>query len=257
MESTFRAAIPRVPSASNAAELSDTPAALGAAAWLEQNLLKAAAELAAVGRARPGFEKGVADIFRKAPIQAWEADRWLRGMKLRLIRMEAFFFRAGTQKRSALSLFVRNERGLNVGLRREAITQMATYVSMITDLGYDRNQTRFESRFMDVLVTDREDRPWIYAENKASARTLERLCARLTSDFAEGIPFVANDAPIAGVDDAIMKANHIWNHRPSYFWAVSPTSRRAFQVAYSEAGFRLVETPQIPTVDEQPALPAF
>ena len=257
MGSTFRADTPRVPSANNLNEFPDTSAALGAAAWLEQNLLRAAADLAAAGRARPGFETGVADVFRKAPVQAWEADRWLRGIKLRLIRMEAFFFRAGTQKRSALSLFVRNERGLNVGLRREAITQMATYVSMITDLGYQRSRTRFESRFMDVLVTDRDDKPWIYAENKASARTLERLCGRLTSDFVERIPFVADDAPIAGIDDAVMKANHIWNHRPRYFWAVSPTLRRAFQVVYSEAGFRLVETGQIPTVDEQPSLPAF
>ena len=232
-------------------------AALGAAAWLEQNLLRAAAELAAAGRARIGFEKGVGDIFRKAPIQSWEADRWLRGMKLRLIRMEAFFFRAGTQKRSALSLFVRNERGLNVGLRREAITQMATYVSTITDLGYERSQTKFESRFMDVLVTDREGRPWIYAENKALARTLERLCARLTTDFAEGIPFVPDDAPTAGVDDAVMKANHIWKQRPSYFWGVSPTLRRAFQVIYSDAGFRLSETERVPMADEQPTSPVF
>ncbi len=232
-------------------------AALGAAAWLELNLLKAADELAAAGRARAGVSKGGADVLRRAPIQAWEADRWLRGIKLRLIRMEAFFFRAGTQKRAALSLFVRNERGLNVGLRREAITQMATYVSLITDYGYERGRTRFESRFMDVLVVDRNDHAWIYAENKALGRTLEKLCGRLTGDFSDGVPLIPDDESARSVDDAVMKANHIWNHRPSHFWAVSPTVRKAFEVIYTEAGFRLLETGKVPTADEQPAVDVF
>lgn len=232
-------------------------AALGAAGWLELNLLKAAEELAAAGRARVGFAQAVAETLRRAPIQAWEADRWLRGMKLRLIRMEAFFFRAGTQKRAALSLFVRNERGLNVGLRREAITQMATYVSLITDYGYERARTRFESRFMDVLVVDRNERAWIYAENKALGRTLEKLCDRLASDFSESVPLIPDDEDARPVDDAVMKANHIWNHRPSHFWAVSPTLRKAYEVIFTEAGFRLVETGKIPTADEQPSFEAF
>jgi len=232
-------------------------AALGTAAWLELNLLKAAEELAAAGRARVGFAKAVGDTLRRAPIQAWEADRWLRGIKLRLIRMEAFFFRAGTQKRAALSLFVRNERGLNVGLRREAITQMATYVSLITDFGYERSRTHFESRFMDVLVVDRNDRAWIYAENKALGRTLEKLCDRLGGDFSESVPLIPDDESTRSVDDAVMKANHIWNHRPSHFWAVSPTVRKAFEVIYTEAGFRLVETGKIPAADEQPSVEVF
>jgi hypothetical protein len=171
--------------------------------------------------------------------------------------MEAFFFRAGTQKRSALSLFVRNDRGLNVGLRREAITQMATYVSLITDLGYARGLTRFESRFMDVLVLDRAQRPWIYAENKASGRTLEKLCDRLEGEFAEHVPIIDDDAPLSGVDDAVMKANHIWRQRPAYFWGVSPGVRRAYDVRYGDRGFRLAPAPGIPHADEMPALPSF
>jgi hypothetical protein len=248
-----------MPRTSNQAVSQDTgqAAALGAAAWLEQNLLKSAGELSLAGRARAGFAESVADLLRRMPIQPWEADRWLRGIKLRLIRMEAFFFRAGTQKRSALSLFVRNGRGLNVGLRREAITQMATYVSLVTDFGYERARTRFESRFMDVLVLDRNDRAWIYAENKAAGRTLERLCDRLSGEFAEAVPRLSGDEPPGSVDDAVMKANHIWAHRPTYFWAVSPALRKAFEVRYAEEGFRLAEVDRIPAADEQPAFSPF
>lgn len=233
---------------------SDGP--LGAAAWLERNLQRAARELAAAGRARPAFDLSVADTLRRLPIQVWEADRWLRGIKLRMIRMEDFFFRAGSRKRSALSLFVRNKQGLNVGFRREAITQMATYVSLITDFGYGRRQTRFESRFMDVLVTDRAQRPWIYAENKAAARTQEKLCARLRQDFEREAPRLSEEE-FERADDAVMKAHHIWKHRPTYFWAVSPTLRQAFQVIYGEYGFRLLDASSIPTADEQPSYDVF
>lgn len=236
---------------------SPASAALGAAEWMEQNLLRSAEELAAAGRASMGFTKAVAQALRKAPIQGWEADRWLRGIKLRLIRMEAFFFRAGTQKRSALSLFVRNERSQNVGLRREAITQMATYVSLITDFGYERSKTRFESRFMDVLVLDHADRAWIYAENKAAGRTLDKLCDRLISGFADHVPVISPDDEFRSIDDAVMKANHIWAHRPAFFWGVSPSLRRAFEVEYLERGFRLKDVEKIPHADDRPAVPAF
>ena len=236
---------------------SGTAGALGAAAWLEQNLLKSAEELAEAGRASLGFTKSVSEALRKAPIQPWEADRWLRGIKLRLIRMEAFFFRAGTQKRSALSLFVRNERNQNVGLRRESITQMATYVSLITDFGYDRSKTRFESRFMDVLVLGLADHAWIYAENKAAGRTLEKLCSRLRADFADHVPVIDDEASLRSIDDAVMKANHIWRHRPAFFWGVSPSVRRAFEVVYGHHGFRLVDVEEIPHADNQPAPVAF
>jgi hypothetical protein len=213
---------PRVASGDPSTDPAGPAAALGAAAWLEHNILRSAADLAAAGRARAGLTEAVGETLRKIPIQPWEADRWLRGIKLRLIRMEEFFFRAGVQKRSALSLFVRNEKGLNVGLRREAITQMATYVSLVTDYGYERRRTRFESRFMDVLVLDRQQRPWIYAENKAAERTLDRLCERLALEFSDGVPRI-NEEDEARVDDAVMKASHLWKHRPPYFWAVSPT----------------------------------
>ena len=126
-----------------------------------------------------------------------------------------------------------------------------------TDYGYERARTRFESRFMDVLVTDRNDRAWIYAENKALGRTLERLCQRLSGDFSESVPIIPEDQLARKIDDAVMKANHIWNHRPSHFWAVSPTVRKAFEVIYTEAGFRLVETGKIPTADEQPSFSEF
>ena len=226
--------------------------ALGGAAWLTDMIVRSAAELLAAGRARVAFDRAVRDALDENPIQEWEADRWLRGVRLRLVKMEAFFFRAGTDKRGALSLFVRNANGLNVGLRREAVTQMATYVSLITDFGHGRARTRFESGHMDVAVYDPAGDVWIYAENKASATTLRRLCARLAENFADGVPLVPAEAKPGSVDDSVMKANHIWRHRPRHFWGVSPTERQAFDVVYGAAGFRLAPTEGIPTADEAP-----
>jgi len=153
-------------------------------------------------------------------------------VKLRLVKMEAFFFRAGVQKRGAVSLFVRNAAGLNVGLRREAITQIATDVSLVTDFGYPRARTFFETGHMDVAVYDEAGDAWIYAGNKASPRTLARLCERLGRDYFNGVPMMPEDAAPGSVDDAVMKANHIWRHRPTYFWGVSPTARAAYAVTF-------------------------
>lgn len=227
---------------------------LGGAAWLSEMTVRSAADLLRAGKARHAFDAVIRRTLDENPIQEWEADRWLRGIRLRLVKMESFFFRAGTSKRGATSLFVRNLDGLNVGLRREAITQIATYVSLVTDFGYGRKRTRFETGHMDVAVHNEAGEAWIYAENKALPRTLERLCERLSTLFSGGVPLVPEEARPGSVDDAVMKANHIWRHRPRYFWGVSPTSRKAFEVRFSGVGFRLEPIGGIPTADETPAL---
>lgn len=212
------------------------------AGWLTRLIVEAAREIHAAGRAKARFAEAIEEAFGRLPIQEWEADRWMRGRKLRLLKMEAPFFRAGTGKSGSLSLFVRNEAGLNVGLRREAITQMATYVSLITDYGYGRDQTRYEHRWMDVAVV-RPAGAWLYAENKAAERVLLKLCARLEKEFAEGLPPVT--AENEG-DDAVMKATHILTQRPRYFWAVCPTARQAYEVAYRSNGFHLARIADVP-----------
>src|SRR5689334_24675414 len=92
-----------------------SPAGSPLVQWLHCSIVSAAAELVAAQRARPKLAESVAEILRESPVQEWEADRWMRGVKLRLIRPEAYFFRAGREKRGAVSLFVRNEEGMNVG----------------------------------------------------------------------------------------------------------------------------------------------
>ncbi len=114
--------------------------------WLQRLIRSAAVDLERLGKAIFGLTRSVDRIFDENPIQAWEADGWARGLKLGLLRLEGYFFRAGSGKRSSLSFFVRNDQGLYVGLRRESITQAATYVSLVTDYGYHRTQTRFESQ---------------------------------------------------------------------------------------------------------------
>jgi len=242
-------------------ENKDVPASPWAA-WLTGLIVSSARDLEKAGRACHRFESKILEAFEKRPIQKWEADRWFRGLKLRLIRTADYFFRAGAGKRAPLSLFVRNAAGLNVGLRREAITQAATYITLVTDYGYPRGTTRFESRWMDVVVYDpdrpeagdifedtfSDSSPRIYAENKAEETVLRKLCGRLETEFATHVPVVEEPEPgnhKAG-DDALMKAHHIWVNRPRFFWAVSPTLRQAYRVDYGDTGFRLFAEPDIP-----------
>ena len=67
-------------------------------------------------------------------------------------------------------------------------------------------------------------------------------------DFANGVPFPDEERPH---DDALMKAQHIWLHRPRYFWAVCPTRQSIYSVEFgSSAGFRLKPAERLPTALE-------
>jgi hypothetical protein len=217
--------------------------------WLHSIIVKSAIQLETAGGTRFCFATSIQEALEKNPIQDWEAALWARGLKSRLIRMEGYFFRAGTGKSSCLSFFVRNEQGLQVGLRRESITQAATYVTLITDYGFARGSTRFETGWMDVAVFDEKGDAYIYAENKANEKTLQKLCGRLASEFQNGVPFFREEE-MQKVDDAVMKAHHIWRHRPKYFWGVSPQSKRSFAIRYSRTGFGLELAGSIPTLCE-------
>jgi len=194
------------------------------------------------------FGRSIQGGLAKCPVQDWEEAAWARGLKTGLIRLESYFFRVGSGKRSPLSFFIRTDADLYVGLRRESITQAATYVSLVTDYGYSRAQTRFESRWMDVVVYNPTGHAWIYAENKASHKTLEKLCRRLATEFIDDIPAV--DLEKKTVDDALMKARHIWKNRPPYFWAVCPTEHRPYAVRYQSTGFSLQRSDALPAVSE-------
>jgi hypothetical protein len=180
--------------------------------WITRLIQKSAWDLEGVGRTIFQFGHSIQIALDKNPIQVWEADLWARGLKTGLIRLEGYFFRVGPGKRSPLSFFVRNDRDLYVGLRRESITQAATYVTLVTDYGYSRQQTRFETGWMDVAVYGRDGKAMFYAENKAHAATLGKLCRRLESEFKTQVPYV--DEENQPHDDAVMKAHHIWRNRP-------------------------------------------
>lgn len=219
--------------------------------WFEKTILGYAREMEGNGHAIYQFESKIENHLKKLAIQEWEADRWLRGIKKNLIRENAYFYRVGSGKLGSFSLFIRNTAGLNVGFRRESITQMATYVSLITDYGYPREMVRFESRWMDVAVNDKQGDPIIYAENKASEKVLRKLCTRLESEFETHVPYVSRDEEEAEkVDDAVMKANHIIRYRPTYFWGVSPTYRQAYAVKYFDQSFTLKPIENIPAFNE-------
>jgi len=220
--------------------------------WLTHLIVDSARQLMLAKTGIYKFDEKVAEIFRKIPIEEWEADRLSRGLKLKLIKMENPFFRIGREKKGAFSLFVRNKNGLNVGLQREALTQMATYVSLITDYGFTRAQTRFESEWMDVVVYDERDSVFIYAENKASDKVLNNLCARLETEFQSEIPAIPEPEEDKKIphDDAKMKAHHIWRNKPVYFWAVSPSFQQAYRVEYHRFGFSLKKVEKIPQAYE-------
>ncbi len=216
------------------------------AQWLHHLIHKSALELELAHKTIFQFSAKIQAGLSKEPLQDWEADAWARGLKTGLIRLEGYFFRVGSGKRSSLSFFIRNENDLYVGLRREAVTQAATYVSLVTDFGYGRANTCFESQWMDVAVYDETGSALIYAENKAGQKVLEKLCRRLSSEFRNEIPQV--DLQAKGVDDALMKASHIWRNRPGYFWGVSPTMRYPFQINYDRNGFTLAPISEIPSI---------
>jgi hypothetical protein len=218
------------------------------ASWLESIIIKSAQELELANKTLFQFARAIETSLAKSPVQEWEESSWARGFKTGLIRLEGYFFRVGSGKKSPLSFFIRNENDLYVGLRREAVTQAATYVSLVTDFGYARNQTRFESRWMDVAVYRTDGQAWIYAENKANKKTLDKLCTRLASEFTQGIPAV--DVERKAADDALMKAHHIWKNRPHYFWAVCPTEKWPFIVRYQPGGFALERSGALPAVLE-------
>jgi hypothetical protein len=212
--------------------------------WLDHLIVKSATELELARKTVFQFGRAVTQAMAKNPVQDWEAAAWTRGLKTGLIRLEGYFFRVGSGKRSPLSFFVRNDQDLYVGLRRESITQAATYVSLVTDYGYSRSQTRFESQWMDVAVYGPEGRAWIYAENKAGQKTLEELCARLATEFQTDVPKIDPEANI--FDDALMKAQHIWRHRPRYFWGVCPTISKPYLLHYGRNGFELDALSDLP-----------
>ena len=227
--------------------------------WLRNLIQKHSWELEASRKTIFQFGQSVNQALIKNPVQPWEADAWARGLKIGLIRLEGYFFRVGSGKRSPLSFFIRNDQDLYVGLRRESVTQAATYVSLVTDFGYSRAQTRFESQWMDVAVYDARGKALIYAENKASQRILEKLCYRLSSEFHDIADQVSqvedrrcaiSDVRSAIPDDAVMKAQHLWRHRPPHFWAVCPTYRQCYRVLYDRSGFALQEAGQVPSALE-------
>ena len=103
---------------------------------------------------------------------------------------------------------------------------------------------------MDVAVYGDDEKALIYAENKASQKTLEKLCMRLSTEFQSDIPPV--DPAARTVDDTLMKAHHIRRNRPRYFWGVSPTDRRAYRVSYAAAGFSLLPIEAMVSAEEVP-----
>lgn len=220
--------------------------------WLEGLIIEAARDIEAAQTGIYKFGERIEEALAKAPLRDWEADRWARGVKLGLIKMETYFFRVGAGKNAAFSAFIRNKENKNVGFRREAITQMATYVTLITEYGFSRSQTKFESGWMDVVVLNDRGGVLIYAENKASDKTLEKLCSKLERSYADRVPIVDMDEKTKVHDDPLMKANHIWRNKPRYFWGVSPERSQAYEVLYGAAGFHLARIERVPYSYEIP-----
>jgi len=216
--------------------------------WVVDQVLRAAGELEAAGGTVRGFRRTVAERFAETPVSAWELAYWNRGVRCGLVRLNSHWFRLGSGRRSSFGFFVRNEAGLTVGLRREALTQAATYAALVTHYGYPRARARFESDFLDVALRDERGEVTLYAETKASDRVLDKLTAELASGFRDGPPplvLAEGQKP----PDAHQKAGHILRTRPAHFWAVSPGRRLAFSVRYTGPGFDLT------LVDDIPAAP--
>jgi hypothetical protein len=211
--------------------------------WLHKQIIDSARDIARAGGTIRGFDSVVAERLAQAPLTDWELDRWTRGLGRRLIVLNSHWFRLGSGRQSSFSFFVRNEHGLMVGLRREAFTQAAVYVALVTDYGHSRRRVRFETGYLDVALLDDFGNVALYAETKAADRTLRKLIQSLARDFQDGLPpWPEEEAP----PDPWQKAQHILRWKPRYFWAVSPQVRVAFQVSYTPCGFALEPVADIP-----------
>lgn len=219
---------------------------MNGAHWIVDQLLRAAGELESAGGTVRGFRRTVAERFAENPVSAWESAFWNRGVRCGLVQLNSHWFRLGSGRRTAVGFFARNEAGLTVGLRREALTQAAAYAALVTHYGYPRSQARFESDFLDVALRDERGAVTLYAETKASDRVLDKLAGELASGFRDGPPplvLAEGQKP----PDAHQKAGHILRTRPAHFWAVSPGRRLAFAVRYTGPGFEMTPRDDIPS----------
>jgi hypothetical protein len=104
--------------------------------WLSDQVIGAAQAVEAAGGTVRHFRQVVAERFSEMPVTDWEILFWTRGVKRGLITLNSHWFRLGSGRQTSVGLFVRNEAGLIVGLRREAITQAAVYAALVTHYGY-------------------------------------------------------------------------------------------------------------------------
>lgn len=213
--------------------------------WLTEQIRQAAGDVENAGGTIRFFRRTIEERLAESPVSDWEELFWTRGIKRGLISLNSPWFRLGSGKQASVGLFVRNENGLTVGLRREAITQAAVYVSLVTHYGYARRHVRFEMDYLDVALTAPTGAVTLYAETKASDRVLERLVGELAAGFVDGLPVLSlREGQLP--PDAHQKAAHILRNQPLYFWAVSPHRRLAYRVLYGGTGFRLFPMADIP-----------
>jgi hypothetical protein len=111
-------------------------------------------------------------------------------------------------------------------LNREYLTQVAEYVRLISEDGFDPENVRFEYQGLDLVVLD-EKGPKIGIEVKPSAKHGETLRTRILK-MLSAPNFPVNDKR----NDAAQKIKCLLNLRPREFWIVTQSTSWRFRATY-------------------------
>lgn len=133
----------------------------------------------------------------------------------------------------------------------EYIPHAASYVELITRLGYPAGSVRFETPDaelnLDLAVLDPDGHVVVLGEVKREPRQIESLAQRIPAfdgDPGKALP-VRRGGPQGPRREAWKLAHQLWVTRAPWLWLVASGTRLAYPVDYSD-GLALGEPQQLP-----------
>jgi len=184
--------------------------------WFENTLQQAASAL---------VKKVINDQSHSRFITQSEIDLIRKGVDQGLIQIDGNLFSLPSQQKRRYDAFT---------LNREYFVQFATFVKLITELGYNVSDCAFEYHLMDICVF-KEGKPYIYVETKVSDVSSKKLIDELMNTYSPDVTKY-KDQPDRGID-ALRKAKYIFRDKPEYFSVINPVAEYYFKLSYTEIGF--------------------
>jgi hypothetical protein len=188
-----------------------------------------------------------------------EAQDFLAGLRENLFRIDELGFAqsrllplppARNDRQKLFQMFWHGKDGTRF-LFREGVSQLAAASALVLNYGWPEEQVRLEPNKkdlgglaygVDLIVLDQPGgRGLIFGEAKAESRALNDLIREITA------------CGRAGLHDrsACKRSQHpkfaaCWDRKPSYFWAVCPGERKAFELTFTETSLEFHQIDDIP-----------